>query len=120
MFNAGTTGAFTVVRGDLAMPLKRAALVRGKEGPVRVRLEDGTLTIAAAQADIGNASGEEVDVGYSGDAADFAFNPKYLGEALASAPGDTVTVGFTEPRRPLVLSCDDDKSWRHLLMPLAI
>lgn len=119
-FHAETTGAFTVARGDLAMPLKRAALVRGKEGPVRVRLDDGTLTIAATQADIGNASGEEVAVGYEGEPIDFAFNPKYLGEALASAPGDTVTVGFTEPRRPLVLTCDDDKTWRHLLMPLAI
>lgn len=117
----GYDGEVLLDPGELAMPLKRAALVRGKVGPVKLGLADGTLTIASADAELDQDGNEEIDVAWAGPPASVAFNPQYLAEALASAPGDKVRMRlqvaeFT--RRPVVLSCDDDPHWRHVIVPV--
>lgn len=114
-------GELTADRGDLAMPLKRAALVRGKAGPVKLGLAAGTLTIASSEAELGQDGNEEVDVGYAGPPASVAVNPAYLAEALASAPGDVIRLRLQAAeftRRPVVLSCDADPHWRHVIVPV--
>lgn len=113
--------SLTMEPAEAVVPLKRAAIMRGKKGPIRVRIEDGLLTLAAAEAETRSEGEEPIDVEYAGDPADLAFNPEYFADALHSAPGAKVVVAFdTNPRKPVLLSCPDDPSWRHILMPIVI
>jgi DNA polymerase III subunit beta len=110
---------------DMTGPLKRAALVRAKDGPVRLDLTEGALTVVAKADDLAQDSDETVAVDYTGPEHSLVFNPTYLAEALHSAPGDTVNLAFTptEPGMRLVhttLTVPGDDSWRHLLQPLVL
>lgn len=110
----------TIEPAELAGPLKRASIVRGKDGPVRVTVSAGTLAIAAAEAETRNGSAEPIDVDYAGDGIEMGFNPDFFADALHSAPGPKVTVGFTAPRKPITVTCADDPTWRHILVPVVI
>jgi DNA polymerase-3 subunit beta len=119
----GYGGTATLSPAEVAMPLKRASIVRGKEGPVKLALAAGTLTIASSEAELHQDGNEEVDVRYDGPAASVAFNPRYLAEALASVPGDEVEMQFEVAdftRHPVVLRAKDDPDWRHVIVPVVI
>jgi DNA polymerase-3 subunit beta len=115
-----------VVRvADLAGPLKRAALVRDKDGPVAVGFSAGTISIAAKADQLKQEGSEDVDAEYSGPEIVFHFNPKYFAEALASAPGDRVDIAITEKtgaggRPGAVVLTVPDTAWRHVLMPVKV
>lgn len=117
-------GHATLRTADILAPLKRAAIVRGKEGPVRLSLTPGLLVIASSEAQLDQEGNEEIEIKYDGPAGNLAFNPDYFASALASAPGPEVGLHFIPDEnyttRPVVLTCDDDPSWRHALMPLVI
>lgn len=110
---------------DLAGPLKRAALVRDKDGPVAVEFSEGTISIAAKAETLKTEGAESVDADYAGPGVVLHFNPKYFAEALGSAPGDRVDIALTDKTgangRPgeVVLSVPDS-SWRHVLMPVKV
>lgn len=110
----------TFSRGELAAPLKRARIVRGKDGPVRITIADDTLTVGAAEGETHRESGEEIDVDYQGAEYVAGFNPDLFGDALRSAPADTVRLAFGDPRASVLLTCDGDASWRHVLMPIRL
>jgi DNA polymerase-3 subunit beta len=110
---------------DLTGPLKRAALVRAKDGPIRLDLTEGALTVVAKADDIAQDSDETVPADYTGPEHSLAFNPAYLADALNSAPGDVVDMAFlaTGPGvRPekVVFTVPGDDTWRHLLMPIML
>lgn len=109
------------VDGDLFKSLKRAAIVRGKTGPVRLTFGENTLAIGAAQAEAHQESADEVEIDYDGPEFTVAVNPDYLTDALGSAPaGAPVQVGFGIPKKPITLRSDADPTWRHVLMPVVI
>lgn len=116
-------GLAVLAPAEIAMPLKRASIVRGKEGPVKLGLTGGTLTIASSEATLDQKGNEGVDVGYEGEPASVAFNPRYLAEALGSVPGDEVEMRFQAAeftRRPVVLSAKADPDWRHVIVPVVM
>jgi hypothetical protein len=51
--------------------------------------------VVAKADDSAQDSDETVEVDYAGPEHSLAFNPRYLTEALHSAPGDTVDLAFT-------------------------
>jgi len=106
---------------DLAGPLKRAALMREKEGPVRVAFGPDLITINAKAKDLKQDGAEEVDAEYSGPAHEMAFNPKFFGDAISSAPGDVVDIAI-DPSKYVaaVLTVPGNADWRHLLMPIRV
>lgn len=110
----------TIDRAEMAMPLKRAGIVRGKDGPVRVTIGNGELVIGAAEGQTKRDSTDAIDVDYDGEPVVIGFNPDYLAEALKSAPGERVTLHFGDPRKHSTLTCDADPAWRHILMPIRL
>jgi DNA polymerase III subunit beta len=110
-----------VVARDLVVPLKRAALMRDKEGPVAVRFAPGLMEIiSSAEARGGN---EEVDVTYDGPEVTLHFNPQYFADGLAAAPGEKVLIGV-DPEfhpngapKPVVLSVAD-QPFRYVVQPV--
>lgn len=112
---------------DLLMPMKRANIVSGdKAAPVAIEVAAGKVWIHAKADDIARKSAEDVDAEYSGPEFTMALNPKYLAEALSSAPGDTVRIDFNEgeqrPGRPwhILITVPGVETWHHVLMPIKI
>jgi DNA polymerase-3 subunit beta len=107
-----------VKREDLLQPMKRAAIIREKEGPIKVSFSADLITLAAAAEDVKRDSDEEVEAVYAGPDHTLAFNPKYFAEAIASAPGEVVDITMTTERVTGVLLRVADTAWEHVLMPL--
>jgi DNA polymerase III subunit beta len=114
-----------VTRADLIGPLKRAELVRGgakdKQGPIRLDLTEGAVTVVAKADDLAQDSDETIEADYTGPEYSLAFNPRYLTEALHSAPGDVVDMAFTTERlAQVVFTAPGDDTWRHVLVPIKL
>lgn len=121
MFTVVREAEFSVSARELVGPLKRAALLNGREtNTVRITLTENTLSLAAGAADGSTDGDEEIDVKYDGPQAVILLNAGYLGDALASAPGDAVTVAFNPGQHlpPALLTSSADATWRHILVPL--
>lgn len=113
---------------DLMQPMKRAVLMREKDGPIAAVVTPDLITVHAKADQIQQKGSEEVDAQYDGPDHTLAFNPKYLADALGSAPGADVRIAFNEqenrPGRPwhvvLTSAGEDETAWQHLLMPLKV
>jgi len=105
---------------DMLAPLKRAGLVRGKEGPVRLTFSPGEVVVSSKADEIAQEGDEGVDVEYEGEETAIAFNPHYFSDALSTVPAAKVRLGFGSPKKPITLSVDDDPSWHHILVPVLI
>lgn len=111
----------SVKAADLMQPLKRAALVKAKDGPVRVKFGADVISLAAAAEDLHQDSDEEIDAVYAGPEHTLAFDPKLFGEAIASVPGETVDITMTtEMVTGVLLTVPGDDTWQHVLMPLRL
>lgn len=110
----------TIDRGELVTPVKRAAIMRGPKGPVRVTFAEGTLTIGAVEGETKRHSDDMIEIDCTGETVTVGVDPDYLSDALKTAPGDEITIRFSEPSKRLVLTCDADPTWRHVLMPMRI
>ncbi len=49
-----------------------------------------------------------------------AFNPGFLLDGLGAVDSDDVTLSFTTPTKPAVLTGKDPDAYRHLLMPVRL
>lgn len=103
---------------DMLAPMKRAAMMQGKNGPVQMTFTSGLVNIIAKADDTRREGDEEVDAEYDGPEVPLVFNPGYLGDALSTAPGDTVRIGFSEAGKAVVLTSPTDPAWTHVLMSL--
>lgn len=104
---------------DLQSPLKRAVLMRGGDEPIRVRFATGRIVLAAAAEELHQDSDEEVPAEYDGPEFELKFNPRYFGEALASAPGEVVDIALTtEMVTGIKLTAPGDAGWIHMMMPI--
>jgi DNA polymerase-3 subunit beta len=108
---------------DLTGPLKRAAAMRDKEGPVAVGFAEGLMTINSEAGDLHRKGDEEIDIDYTGPEVVLHFNPQYFADALASAPGELVDLALTEKTgrggRPGQVGLTvEGNPWRHVLMPI--
>lgn len=119
--------AATVRVADFLMPMKRANLMSGdKTAPVAIELTDGRVLIHAKASDIKRKGAEDVDAQYEGPGYTMALNPKYLADALSSAPGDSVVIAFNEgeqrPGRPwhIIITTPGVETWQHVLMPMRL
>lgn len=111
--------AIVMQPAEAVVPMRRAAIVRGKSGPILWTFAPGEIRLTSAAEDAPTAGDDVIDAeGYEGDEMPIAFNPEYVADALAAAPGDKVTMTFEAPHRPMILSCDADPTWRHAVMPM--
>lgn len=115
-----TTATARFTAADLAQPLKRAALMRGKDGPVRLDLSAEMLTIGSQADQIKQTGDEEIPVSYDGEPLTLGFNPKYLADALAEAPGDRVEMKVSIWRHPVIFKVPGNDAWTHIVVPVRL
>ena len=118
-----STATAVIEVAKLLDSVRRVALVADKNIPLRLKFNGGTLQLEAGAGDDAQAT-EEIDVLYSGEAIDIAFNPTFLNDGLNALGTTHVNIAFTGSNKPALLSGKNkvdgeiDGSYRYLLMPM--
>ena len=103
--------------------VRRVALVTDKTVPLRLIFADNSLQLEAGAGEEAQAT-EELEIIYSGEPINIAFNPQYLTDGLQAIGTPFVQINFTGPTKPAVLtgkhelSGTRDISYQYLLMPM--
>lgn len=121
------TPVHAIVRtSDLMEAVRRVSLVAERNTPVRLAFSQGQVTLDAGTGEDAQAT-EVLQAQLHGDDITVAFNPSYLSEGLHTFTANKfVRFSFTDPRKPVVLSEQDDwqaenqKNYRYLLMPIRL
>ncbi len=121
------TPVHAIVRtSDLMEAVRRVSLVAERNTPVRLAFTQGQVTLDAGTGEDAQAT-EVIQAQLHGEDITVAFNPSYLSEGLNTFTANKfVRFSFTDPRKPVVLSeqddwqADDEKNYRYLLMPIRL
>ncbi|WP_237693111.1 DNA polymerase III subunit beta [Rothia nasimurium] len=121
------TPVHAIVRtSDLMEAVRRVSLVAERNTPVRLAFSQGQVTLDAGTGEDAQAT-EVLQAHLHGDDITVAFNPSYLSEGLHTFTANKfVRFSFTDPRKPVVLSeqedwqAEDEKNYRYLLMPIRL
>lgn len=108
----------TVSREELLDAVRRVSVMAQRSSPLRLRFEEGQLTIQAQTQDVGEAQ-ETLTVPYSADALEIGFNPDFLRDGLESVEGDDVRLRLISPLRPGLVSGPGEDFW-YLIMPIRL
>ena len=80
-------------------PYGVSACMAQRNAPLRLRFEEGELTIQAQTQDVGEATSHSRSP-YNGDVLEIGFNPDFLREGLESVDEDQVRLRLITPLRP--------------------
>jgi DNA polymerase-3 subunit beta len=105
-------------RAELLDVVRRAAVMAQRNTPLRLRFEEGELTISAQSQDVGETR-ESLALRYSGEALEIGFNAEFLREGLESVTADEVKLELINPLRPGLISAEGDSFW-YLIMPIRL
>jgi DNA polymerase III subunit beta len=105
-------------REELLDVVRRTGLLAQRKSPLRLRFEDGELTVSAQTQDIGEAR-ESLPVSYAGEALEIGFNAEFLRDGLESVTDETVRLKLISPLRPGLLHGESD-DFLYLIMPIRL
>lgn len=105
-------------REELLEAVRRVGVMAQRNSPLRLRFEEGQLTIQAQTQDVGEAS-ETLPIAYDGDILEIGFNPDFLREGLDSVPENDVFLKLISPLRPGLVTGAGDDFW-YLIMPIRL
>lgn len=74
------------------------------------------ITLSSKNSDVGS-SVSIVDAAVEGDSIEVDFNLKYFLDVFQALSGDSVSISFTQPNKPIVIRSVSDNSFLYLLMP---
>ncbi|MCI2240541.1 DNA polymerase III subunit beta [Paenibacillus sp. TRM 82003] len=125
LFPAESPTHAVVSTSALVEAVKRVALVAERNTPVRLRFEDGVLSLEAGQGEDAQAT-EALEASLVGESISIAFNPQFLLDGLGALSAPYARLSFTQSTRPAVITGqaeadgEDDDSYRYLLMPVRL
>ena len=99
-----------------------------RTAPLRMRFEQGQVTLSAQTPDVGEAS-ESLPVNYQGDELEIGFNPQFLQDGLESVESDELQMKLITPLRPGLIETVADSedngaappgSFLYLIMPVRL
>jgi DNA polymerase III subunit beta len=109
-------------KSELLGVVRRVSLMAQRNAPLRLRFEQGTVTLSAQTPDVGEAS-ESVPVNYQGDELEIGFNPQFLQDGLESVSTDEVRLRLISSLRPGLIeeaSAEDSDNFLYLIMPVRL
>ncbi len=105
-------------REELLDVVRRTGIMAQRKSPLRLRFEEGQLTISAQTQDVGEAH-ESLPAAYTADPLEIGFNAEFLRDGLESLEDDTVRLRLISPLRPgLIQGAGDD--FLYLIMPIRL
>ncbi len=97
---------------------RRTSLLAQRNAPLRLTFASGRLTMRALTQDVGQAE-ESLDIPYDGEEFEIGFNPQYLIEGIEAVDESDVTLKFTNPLRPGLISSAAG-AFVYLIMPIRL
>ncbi|MEU4576641.1 DNA polymerase III subunit beta [Nonomuraea sp. NPDC023979] len=98
--------------------IKRVTLVADKNTPVRLAFTGEQVEVSAGGGDLGRGN-EAVPCTLDGtDEVAVSFMPQFILDGLAGVPGDVATISMLEPHKPVLVTGDDDPTYRYVAMSL--
>lgn len=107
-----------VPREELLDVVRRTGLLAQRKSPLRLRFEEGQLTVSAQTQDVGEAR-ESLPVAYTGEALEIGFNAEFLRDGLESITDETARLKLISPLRPGLLHGESD-DFLYLIMPIRL
>jgi DNA polymerase-3 subunit beta len=108
----------TMPREELLDVVRRTSVMAQRKSPLRLRFEEGELTVSAQTQDVGEAH-ESLPISYSGEPLEIGFNAEFLRDGLESVNDDTVRVKLISPLRPGLIHGEAD-DFLYLIMPIRL
>lgn len=105
-------------RDEFLAVLTRIAVLAQRTAPMRLRFEQGQLTVATASDQVGEGR-ESMPVPYTGEVLEIGFNADFLREGVEGIEGDEVRLGLISPLRPGLLR-GESNDHRYLIMPIRL
>ena len=105
-------------REELLDVVRRTGLLAQRKSPLRLRFEEGELTVSAQTQDVGEAR-ESLPVSYSGETLEIGFNAEFLRDGLESVTDETVRLKLISPLRPGLIHGESD-DFLYLIMPIRL
>jgi len=113
-------GRLAIKRTALVAGLRRVSVMAEERNkPVRFSLTPGTLTLAAASHDLGEAE-ETLEVDYAGAELTIGFNSRYVLDALAPMETDDVVIELKDSLSPGVMKSAQEEGHCCVIMPMRI
>jgi len=108
----------TIPREDLLEVVRRTSVMAQRKSPLRLRFENGELTISAQTQDVGEAR-ESLPISYSGEVIEIGFNAEFLRDGLESVNDESVRIKLISPLRPGLIHGESD-DFLYLIMPIRL
>jgi DNA polymerase-3 subunit beta len=105
-------------REELLDVVRRTGLLAQRKSPLRLRFEEGELTVSAQTQDVGEAR-ESLPAAYTGEPLEIGFNADFLRDGLESVTDDTVRLKLISPLRPGLIHGETD-DFLYLIMPIRL
>ena len=94
-------------------------LARDAANPVRLRIGDGTLTLLAQTAEVGDDEAP-LTATVKGDDVQIAFNARYMLDALSALDSDEVQLSFNGSLQPGVIRPVGKDDYLCIIMPVRV
>ena len=108
----------TLPREEFLDVVRRTSLMAQRKSPLRLRFEEGELTVSAQTQDVGEAR-ESLPIAYSGDVLEIGFNAEFLRDGLESVTDEQVRVKLISPLRPGLIQGESEE-FVYLIMPIRL
>ena len=96
-----------------------SVLAKDAANVVRLRTGDGTLTLLAQTAEVGDDEAP-LEASVNGDDLHIAFNARYVLDALAAVDSDQVQLSFNGPLSPGVIRPVGTDDYLCIIMPVRV
>ncbi|HSC91144.1 MAG TPA: DNA polymerase III subunit beta [Gaiellaceae bacterium] len=107
-----------LARNEVLEVVRRISVMVQRNSPLRLRFDEGRLTVSARTQDVGEAE-ESLPVQWSGDPLEIGFNAEFLREGIESMGADDITLHLISPLRPAVITGGEDDP-TYLVMPIRL
>jgi DNA polymerase-3 subunit beta len=108
----------TMPREEFLDVVRRTSVLAQRKSPLRLRFEDGELTVSAQTQDVGEAH-ESLPISYSGEPIEIGFNADFLRDGLESVNDESVRLKLISPLRPGLIHGESD-DFLYLIMPIRL
>ena len=107
-------------REELLGALKRVSLMaHEKSKGVKLNIQDGLLSIASSNPDMGEAR-DEIEIDYHGEPAEIGFNAKYMLDCLQVMKENEIEFHFKDKTKPGLIQSANHKNHTYVIMPMRI
>lgn len=111
---------FTISRQEFLGAVERVSLIAQRNAPiVRMKLEEGTLSLASAEAEVGEAF-EELAVTQEGNDHETAYQARYLLDVLRAMDDDEVEMGLGDGLKQGSIRSVKGDEFAYIVMPVRV